>query len=158
MKKTRTWKKLTALIIAALMILSVLPAALALPDDWTSVAINLNWTDADGNLQGPVQAYPLAEEPGSFFAYLPPEQNITLTAVTLSVAYREQELDFRTRTDRYASEFNPANTVLDLTWMDAGDVLDSSYSPYIEIEATMPDWSTEVPRAGRRDLPIPLIT
>ena len=60
MKKTRTWNKLTALIVAALMVLSVLPAALALPDDWTSVAINLNWTDADGNLQGPVQAYPLA--------------------------------------------------------------------------------------------------
>ena len=34
MKKTRTWKKLTALMIAALMILSVLPAALALPDQY----------------------------------------------------------------------------------------------------------------------------
>ena len=81
MKKTRTWKKLTALMIAALLILSVLPAALALPDDWTSVSISLNWTDADGNLQGPVRAYPLAEEPGSFFAYLPPDSSNTVCCI-----------------------------------------------------------------------------
>ena len=65
MKKTRIWKKLTALMTAALMLLSALPAALALPEDWTDMAITLNWTDSDGNPQEPVPAVPLPEEPGS---------------------------------------------------------------------------------------------
>ena len=46
MKKTGTWKKLTALVIAALMILSAVPAVFAdAPTDWDG------WEDLEISLK-----------------------------------------------------------------------------------------------------------
>ena len=52
MKNTGIWKKLTAMAIAAIMILSALPAAFAItPEEWADVRdnlkITLNWTGDD---------------------------------------------------------------------------------------------------------------
>ena len=74
MKKTGTWKKLTALVIAALMILSAVPAVFAdAPTDWDGwedLEISLKWNDAEGNTNA-ASAKTIQEMPGSYWAKVP---------------------------------------------------------------------------------------
>ena len=59
MKSVKKWKRITALVIAILMILSALPAAIAVPEDWEFLVLTLNRQDIEGNWLDPVQAVPL---------------------------------------------------------------------------------------------------
>ena len=59
MKSVKKWKRITALVIAILMILSALPAAIAVPEDWEFLVLTLNRKDIEGNWLDPVQAVPL---------------------------------------------------------------------------------------------------
>lgn len=90
MKKTGTWKKLTALVIAALMILSAVPAVFAdAPTDWDGwedLEISLKWNDAEGNPNA-ASAKTIQEMPGSYWAKVP--EGAPWDGLTLNITYPE---------------------------------------------------------------------
>ena len=69
MKKIVTWKKRIALLVAAMMILTLIPSALAIAPDWADIAITLTWKNDDGSDQT-AGAVPVYEAPGSFWAWV----------------------------------------------------------------------------------------
>ena len=72
MMKNGWTKRMLALATALLMMLSALPAALAVPADWAMLQIILSWTNYMGEIQT-VYAMPVTDTEGVFWAMLAPE-------------------------------------------------------------------------------------
>ena len=144
MKKNRPWKRSIALLIAALLILSAVPAAMAVSPDWTSLVITLNWIDAE-NMPQSVIAAPVYEAPGSFWAGLP--TMLSPGTVTLT-AYSEMHPDwiYYVKTEPYREDVFPSpvgeGIPLDII-PEAYDQL-NEMTAFIEIQAVDPYGNTEV--------------
>ena len=140
MKKTGTLKRLTALVIAALMILSAVPAVFAdAPTDWDGwedLEISLKWNDAEGNPNA-ASAKTIQEMPGSYWAKVP--EGAPWDGLTLNITYPEHpEWHFKMKTDpvRLDLDFTELG-LLDKT-TDAGNEV-TLQTAYILIQAYRDD-------------------
>ena len=144
MKKIITWKKRIALLVAAMMILTIIPSALAISPDWADLAITLNWKNDDGSDQT-AGAVPVYEAPGSFWACV--GGNAIPGTIVLSVnAPYHPDWFFTVKTEPYREDVYPSpvgdGITLDII-PDAGDQL-NSMTEYIEIQAADPYGNTEI--------------
>ena len=129
MKKTGTLKRLTALVIAALMILSAVPAVFAdAPTDWDEIKDNLDiiltWGEGEGVPEA-VHAALMTQEAGSFYAYLSQDIEYPLDQTMLTVKSMDPEasLEFSTKTNlNDASDWNTGGNV-DLSGMVLDDTI-----------------------------------
>ena len=83
MKNTQNWKRRIALLIAALMIFAVIPAALAVVPEWNALEISVSWTAGEETPE-PSRAAALPEKEGSFWVLVP--QDAFYSAMYLNIA------------------------------------------------------------------------
>ena len=124
-------KRTTALIAALLMLLSVLPQAVAASIDWSELQIALNWTDENGE-PASAAAIPVTETEngeGCFWVKIP--QEALYIPLTISI-YHPQ----------HTYEFSPADGSMLEGVMDAGEYLDTAAFSYIPVSAYDPENNT----------------
>ena len=86
MKNRHSWilKRAAALLTALVMLLSVLPAALAVTPDWSQMVIMVSWYDSMGELRS-ATATPVWEAEGNFWIMVPADA--PLDGLIISVIY-----------------------------------------------------------------------
>ena len=144
MKKISTLKKKIALLLALLMVLSAVPAAIAVSQDWAMLTITLEWNDQDGVSQT-VSANPVYDAPGSFWAYLPAPVSPG-TVMLKAYCDMHPEWTYYIKTEPYREDVYPMpvgeGIILDFI-PEAYDQL-NGMSAYIEIQAVDPMNNAEV--------------
>ncbi|MBQ6514651.1 MAG: hypothetical protein IJI09_08000, partial [Clostridia bacterium] len=75
MKNRHSWilKKAAALLIALTLLMSALPAALAVTPDWSELQITVSWINAATGETAYANATPVYDAEGNFWIMLPPE-------------------------------------------------------------------------------------
>ena len=75
MKNRHSWilKKAAALLIALTLLMSALPAALAVAPDWSELQITVSWINAATGETAYANATPVYDAEGNFWIMLPPE-------------------------------------------------------------------------------------